>query len=682
MSRISLILAIFACAFFNHSKVFAECHTASAKTLDIEQIEDLERWLDPILEGKLKNAVLVKVWTGESEENGGRASKPSPLCRYGILLSDSDKHFRIFDLISLQKLSFVKFENTDQPHLRVAYERATLKQVKKQVFNNLDDAFFPGFSIPPAQRALIACLSYRAGQTDEAIKLIDEIPNADGNNQSAEKIKRLIAEDFSGTWVRAALLKFSDTSIGYAELMQPFRQVVKHFPETENARNAKESLEILGKMIQEEKAYAKQLTARKHSGIKPTEKQQIADLIFQLRSQKGERSCLIIDRNERRLYTDMYHARCDIFFDPRGEQSPAHQLLKLGETAIPQLINALEDERFTRSLDDDETVLRVCDCAADIISQIAGRRFDHLNPQGGVMMNDGQSLKTKAMIKKWWGEYQRKGRKQMLIEGTARGDSDSLYQFDRLIAEYPDAVVPPMIEGAKNTHLADVYTTFIRQLGSMNDDSSLKFLNSEFESESRLVFRPLLAVQLMNRKQEDIVARMIAQFEKIVSNAGVEKKLFEQEPFGGNTSAPKTTEKMLEFLMASNHPKAIKVIADNFGNLVVEDRLSLLRCMVDSAPSGNNRQTMIPKKFRYKKGDPHEFDAAYEHFLHQVLSDTERRTRLQMGLNGYRFKDPRICDFAAYALAKYFPSKYKYPRNPSDEERESIRQQFLKQRGN
>ena len=76
----------------------------------------------------------------------------------------------------------------------------------------------------------------------------------------------------------------------------------------------------------------------------------------------------------------MQPGSCDIFDTLAGKKgTPAHKLVDLGYEAVPQLIEHLDDERYTRSVGYHRNfyfshhVLRVSECAMTIISRIAGR---------------------------------------------------------------------------------------------------------------------------------------------------------------------------------------------------------------------------------------------------------------------------------------------------------------------
>lgn len=90
------------------------------------------------------------------------------------------------------------------------------------------------------------------------------------------------------------------------------------------------------------------------------------------------------------------------------DDSPALRLANKGYAAVPQLIEALDDDRLTRSVECwrsfvySHKILRVSDCAEQILKRIAGRSF-----------YDGTGRKSRAEVVKekasaWYAEEQRK----------------------------------------------------------------------------------------------------------------------------------------------------------------------------------------------------------------------------------------------------------------------------------
>ena len=88
--------------------------------------------------------------------------------------------------------------------------------------------------------------------------------------------------------------------------------------------------------------------------------------------------------------------------------SPAHKLVKIGPPAIPYLINFLEDKRFTRTIGYwrnfvfSHYVLRIGDCALQIIENISGQNFYVQKYTNASMIKDSEENSIKKVIANWW----------------------------------------------------------------------------------------------------------------------------------------------------------------------------------------------------------------------------------------------------------------------------------------
>ncbi|MGH8047429.1 MAG: hypothetical protein ACREKL_09300, partial [Chthoniobacterales bacterium] len=57
-------------------------------------------------------------------------------------------------------------------------------------------------------------------------------------------------------------------------------------------------------------------------------------------------------------------------------------------------------------------------------------------------------------------------------------------------------------------------------------------------------------------------------------------------------------------------------------------------------------------------------EAAVEKLIGASLGDTERRFGIDASRDGTSYKDPRVCDFAAYVMSKRWPDKYQFDWMP------------------
>ncbi len=166
--------------------------------------------------------------------------------------------------------------------------------------------------------------------------------------------------------------------------------------------------------------------------------ERIADLIYRLRNMYDlESNFRDLHRwNEEKQKRLLPGSFCGWTFWQNG--GPARILAAIGVDAVPQLVDALDDDTITRSHSVFEnTCFRVRDAVAIVLNQIAGKALI-TEP----IIDDDQAAEAKKRVKEWWKEFQRKGAKQSFIDGIESGDVDSLLQAEKLVEHYPDAALP------------------------------------------------------------------------------------------------------------------------------------------------------------------------------------------------------------------------------------------------
>jgi len=231
-------------------------------------------------------------------------------------------------------------------------------------------------------------------QAEDLIEYIAEIPDLQtGKPVGREGLKSALSEDMAKSFMWSTVLDFRDPEVQRREILQSFLDIVKYYPQSKYSTRARKSAEILSRMIQEDEAHSRKTTK---SLEVMTPRERVAELIYQLRDQNGIQIA--------------QPGSCDIFGDPRdggmmhqkvpGKGSPATQLIDMGEVALEQLIDAVDDNSFTRCVEYHRNfyfshhVIRVGECCQTIIDRIqpTGRRFDIKdNPQ-----------QAKAAMKVWY----------------------------------------------------------------------------------------------------------------------------------------------------------------------------------------------------------------------------------------------------------------------------------------
>jgi hypothetical protein len=361
--------------------------TPKAEPLTTEERKCFE-WFDTLGFPDLNKAPFVKVATGATIEFDN-ARHNSYLDAF--LLKDDGTRFTVFTP-ALVSRTFTKTRRGVPKHAQVGYEVLDLKEQVEQFLKHfydttLEPSHFPETGDEPdygTRRGLCHFVVARAcaakGLEGLAHQLVQTakycMPTADNSGSS---LFELVYHETARALTWQALEEFATPSIPRKEILARFEWLERHFPRGADSQSIKDTARLLREMVAEDETHDR----RPRKADKDlTKDERIAELIFQLRNQRG------LDDNVSEFI------RMD-----RSPSSAAAQLIKLGHAAVPQLIAALSDRRFTRwAIEPEDTryplIFRVGDCAKMILEEIAGRRFPN-----GV---DGVDPKTKRQIEEWW----------------------------------------------------------------------------------------------------------------------------------------------------------------------------------------------------------------------------------------------------------------------------------------
>ena len=215
---------------------------------ELKHVEELDLWLNSVLDDRLNDAKLVEVWTGAWFQSGD--AKPQARTIRAILLSDSVEIFEVFDISKMQKLILVKSKNVNQPHKRVTYEKVDIQRFINEAKEG--DVARPNLIFLrenqlglSTSRAIVACVAHRMGRTDEAIEIIRTIPKKNRRGEPVPTVKQVVSENLSHLLMWNAVRSFGDTKVSRKDLLHEFRRVFQHFPESGYAdRAAKDNSDV------------------------------------------------------------------------------------------------------------------------------------------------------------------------------------------------------------------------------------------------------------------------------------------------------------------------------------------------------------------------------------------------------------------------------------------------------
>jgi len=399
---------------------------------------EVYHWLDGLGFPDLARCPTVRVATGAWSVHAPGA--PQKTFLQGFLVADDGQRFEVFLPDELTTQSFRRTDATATLLAAVYHKPGDLREDQQRWWEQRRAHFDTAHEWAPynpvhagafiCECCLRAWACFKAGLPElasQAFACARTIHAAAEVNPPGRSLRQHVSDEIAHLLMWQAIQAFGDPTISRRELLGRFEHILDRFPLSaevapnqderfgwvvgRHTQQAQEAVTLLCRMIAEDDEHARQ-------PVRPLQElprqEQIAELIFHLRDQNGRQTC--------------QPGSCRVFADERGEQSPAHQLVRLGFDAVPQLIDALEDERFTRSVGFyrdycfSHHVLRVGDCALEILEQIAGRTFWQGTYTNAAMVKDGQAAQTKQLVLAWWNELQRDQDRQHTTEPECRGE--------------------------------------------------------------------------------------------------------------------------------------------------------------------------------------------------------------------------------------------------------------------
>jgi hypothetical protein len=207
-------------------------------------------------------------------------------------------------------------------------------------------------------------------------------------------IEEIAADELAESVLWKITLDFGETSVPRTQLLERMRAWRRSFPKSEHAPMADEAVRILEAMVGEDAAHAPLSDA---AMAKLALDARARELIFRLRDQPGGQS---IQPGSPSIFC--YFGRAD--------DTPADGLVAMGTDAVPALIDALVDERFTRCVGFwrdfcfSHYVVRVGDAALEILGRTTGQRFWRGTYTAASMVKDGNQKEVQARYRTWWAE--------------------------------------------------------------------------------------------------------------------------------------------------------------------------------------------------------------------------------------------------------------------------------------
>lgn len=451
-----------------------------------------------------------------------------------------------------------------------------------------------------------------------------ELPNAATGEPETKPLRQILEDELAYAMIWRNVEDFGDIAVSRQKLLTRFDEFMRRFPDSQFAILAEGTAMLLRQMVHEDETHAQQ-----NSSLETiTLDERVAELIFQLRDQNGHQ------------YSQP--GRCDIFADERGENSPAAKLVTLGYPAIPQLISAIDDQRFTRSVDFQRNfffshdVVRVGDAALTIIERIAGRSF-YVPPAPNAKRTKAEKIAAaKVEVIKWWHEAEAKGEKQTLIDAVEAGDENVERQADVLIDRYPDVALEAISVGLR--HATDRnHAGLVIALTKIKAEQATALLVSIANDCPYLYSRVIAAQALQQRGRSEGITAMIKAWRHL------------------RVSKPDEStdrETLAEFLATSGNPTAVRALKEGLNKLPIDARVEVISLMRMERCEGSTFRSI---------GDCQspELATAVEELLIRALDDTAEYSA-SGSWNNKNYYEPRLCDLTGYVLALRWPDRYSF----------------------
>jgi hypothetical protein len=479
------------------------------------------------------------------------------------------------------------------------------------------------------------------GREDLAKRLLQTVSHA-FNDLHGAQLQEELADGIGDTLRWRASLALADPQQNRQALAGLFRKISK------NCRNRLDSKWIEQVAIDLEQMAVEDDTHRKISDtefehLSPAE--QARELVFQLRDENTNE-----EDGWRRPWP----------FEPTKGNGSLKKLIALGQPAAPALIEALKDERLTRSVlrstryGGGAWVSTIQDLALDGLNEIAGVNFLWLVPDTGSMPIAEHRKRAAVLGEDWLKTAQEQGDLAWLRARVTTGAQGAQYCLQAIAKRHPEALADLALSTIPNMTDARARAEMLELLRKNNTPEVNQLLLDEVATGPTVQNRVAAAFILRERHQPEALTAMLGEF------AALPKAAFKDEWAGSvdvhlaGMNEPDSPALLLSFLISSDSILAAAQI-----------REILPQC-------GKDTRARIVQTYGYRlpaAGDPNIEPAGRE--LRRVvesllISELDDNAVLEnSNYNG--FSAPSVAELAAWMLALNWPDKYHFDWETSAE---------------
>ncbi|WP_131989197.1 HEAT repeat domain-containing protein [Chthoniobacter flavus] len=476
----------------------------------------------------------------------------------------------------------------------------------------------------------------------ELFDVVAKIPDEQTGEVDASSLRDKLQREMGETVLTETEEKFGNPSIPLTDLLKIYESFPVTYPANKRLAYAQESADLLRKMIAEEAAHH----PKPRNEMSPAE--QVAEDIYQL-------------RNETHIMwiRDPHYPAMSDDWRKKDEKTPIQRLVDSGNAAVPQLIEALGDPRFTRSMEPrfnslgGPHTIRVGEVARHILEFLSGRNLYPLKSKDGQLVNGT----TRHQAEAWWREVNGTGEKQTLIKTASAGRGKGLEAARRLVEKYPDDALPAIEAALKATPEPGYRGEYVEVAGLLPADTPVAFLRAQLTPDHDVYSQVSAAKALFKRGQPEAVPAIIDAWRRIQPRL----------PSNDDTTLSQAGY-IISFLARSGDARAIDALADEAKKAPLPVRYAAVEVFRNGTFNGGGSGPQVSLYDHVEKLPAGEAEAAVERLLATALEDKERFFGPAGNLEKVSFADPRICDMAAYVMSHRWPEKYAFQWSASGAE--------------
>ncbi|MFO0934444.1 MAG: hypothetical protein U1E39_17285 [Planctomycetota bacterium] len=347
------------------------------------------------------------------------------------------------------------------------------------------------------------------------------------------------------------------------------------------------------------------------------------------------------------------------------------QLLAAGFEAVPALLDALDDLRFSRTLEIDDTghaqyrgdvrVLRVGQLAWTLLDKIASGALTAAGAGGPP--TSGRPTRRRA-AEAWYATVKDRGEKTILMDQVAQGTYESRAAADRLVKLDPEAAVQPLETGIAASDPGAARSNLVSVLTGLKSPTVVAALLRLLEPLKGTDDGVSVAASLWQRGRREGLDALIRAW----TQAGAARE--DGPPGLGRAFGAFEGRNLVESLVGTGHPDAVRALAADIAKRSAGDRVEIVRAFSPPRKDGFRSGYVLPMKA--------EAEPLIEALLAERLADGERAHGLYMGTSSDEGddpigKEPVVGEMAAWTLAERYPTRWKFNPKASAKDRAAAR---------